>query len=129
MASYHCLIAMLSPEQRTQLKARAHHLDPVVMIGDAGLSETVLREIDAALKSHELIKIRVLGDDRDIRAALAAEISSRLEAALVQRIGKLIIFYRPRPAEAEKTVRRRKPSGPRQTKKLQGARVQAIRRR
>lgn len=120
---------MLSPEQRTQLKARAHHLDPVVMIGDAGLSETVLREIDAALKSHELIKIRVLGDDRDIRAALAAEISSRLEAALVQRIGKLIIFYRPRPAEAEKTVRRRKPSGPRQTKKLQGARVQAIRRR
>ena len=87
----------LTPAQRRALRARAHHLHPVVMIGDAGLTATVTREIDIALKSHELIKIRVLGDDRDARQSLIDSICSQLDAAAVQHIGKILVVYRPRP--------------------------------
>ena len=105
----------LTPTERRALRARAHHLHPVVMVGEAGLTPPVLREIDLALKSHELIKIRVLGDDRDRRAAMEAEMCSVLDAAEVQTIGKVIVLYRPLPEEpaaaAGETSRRprRKP--------------------
>jgi putative YhbY family RNA-binding protein len=89
----------LSPVERKALKARAHHLQPVVMIGEAGLTPAVLNEIDLNLKSHELIKIRVHGDDRQHRSALNEEICRRLGAAAVQQIGKTLVVYRPRPAE------------------------------
>lgn len=87
----------LTPAQRRALKARAHHLHPVVMIGDAGLTPTVLREIDINLKSHELIKIRVLGDDRSARAELIDAICTPLDAVAVQHIGKILVIFRPRP--------------------------------
>lgn len=90
----------LNPAQRRDLKARAHHLHPVVMISDSGLTPTVMHEIDISLKSHELIKIRVLGDDRVARADMIAEICTRLDAAPVQRIGKILVIYRPRPDDA-----------------------------
>ena len=89
----------LTPAERRTLKARAHHLRPVVMIGEAGLTPAVLMEIDLNLKSHELIKIRVHGDDRQHRSALNEEICRRLGAAAVQQIGKMLVVYRPRPAE------------------------------
>jgi len=89
----------LTPAQRRALKAKAHHLQPVVMVGDAGLTPTVLREIDISLKSHELIKIRVLGDDRTMRAGLIDAICTPLEAAVVQHIGKILVIFRPRPAD------------------------------
>lgn len=88
---------ILNPAQRRDLKARAHHLHPVVMISEAGLTPTVMHEIDISLKSHELIKIRVLGDDRTARTDMIAEICSRLDAASVQHIGKILVIYRPRP--------------------------------
>lgn len=90
---------ILNPVQRRELKARAHHLHPVVMIGDAGLTPTVVREIDIGLKSHELIKIRVFGDDRASRQSLIDDICARLGAAAVQHIGKILVIYRPRPAD------------------------------
>jgi len=90
----------LNPAQRRALKARAHHLHPVVMVGDAGLTPTVLHEIDINLKSHELIKIRVLGDDRTARAGLIDTICTQLEAAAVQHIGKILVIFRPRPDDA-----------------------------
>lgn len=90
----------LTPAERRALKARAHHLQPVVMIGDAGLTPKVLREIDISLKSHELIKIRVLGDDRDARADMVAAICEPLDAAPVQHIGKILVIFRPRPDDA-----------------------------
>jgi putative YhbY family RNA-binding protein len=90
----------LSSAQRRALKARAHHLQPVVMIGDAGLTPSVTQEIEIALKSHELIKIRVLGDDREVRAALFQAICTQLDAASVQHIGKILVIYRPRPEDA-----------------------------
>jgi len=113
----------LSPVERKALKARAHHLDPVVMIGDAGLTPAVLREIRLALASHELIKVRVLGDDRDARQEMLTTICAELEAAPVQAIGKLLVLFRPKPEE-KTTAKPRKPSGPRRTKKQLGARAE-----
>ena len=107
----------LSPAERKALKARAHHLDPVVMIGDAGLTPAVMREIHLALNIHELIKIRVLGDDRDARAAMLTSICTELLAAPVQNIGKLLVVFRAKPAEAADPAKPRKPRGPRKTKK------------
>src|SRR3954470_20568418 len=105
----------LTPAVRRELKARAHHLQPVVMIGDSGLTAEVLREIEANLKAHELIKVRVLGDDREARLDLVAAICDQTGAAAVQQIGKILVFYRPRPAEEEKAPKRRRAvrKGPR----------------
>ena len=89
----------LTSAERRALKARAHHLAPVVMIGDAGLTPQVLHEIDVNLKSHELIKIRVLGDDRDTRAAIINTVCMELQAAPVQHIGKILVIFRPRPED------------------------------
>ena len=103
------------------------------MVGEAGLTPPVLHEIDVGLKSHELIKVRVLGDDRQARAALIAAICAQLKAASVQHIGKILVVYRPRPADepapaprktgdakpaAGKTTHRpRTKKGPRRTKR------------
>lgn len=84
----------LTPEARRALRARAHGLNPVVSIAESGLSESVLKEIDACLKSHELIKIRVYGDDRAQRETYLAEICASLGAAPVQHIGKLLVVWR-----------------------------------
>ena len=89
----------LTPAERRALRARAHHLNPIVMIGEAGLTPAVLREIDLALRSHELVKVRVLGDDRERRARLDGEICAALDANCVQQIGKMLVLYRPRPPE------------------------------
>lgn len=85
----------LSPEQRKFLKAQGHGLKPVVMIGNAGLTEAVKLETDRALQAHELIKVRVLGDDRVARETWFMELCESLDAAPVQHIGKLLMLYRP----------------------------------
>lgn len=109
----------LTPAQRRELRARAHHLQPVVMISEAGLVPGVVREVEAALRSHELIKIRVLGDDRTARAALCKSICEATGAQPVQSIGKLLVVYRPRPPEEPKKTapRRPRPKPPRRTKR------------
>lgn len=89
----------LTPKERQALKARAHKLNPVVLLGAQGLTDAVMREIDRALTAHELIKVRVPGDDRDEREDMFATIAERLGAARVQMIGKLLVLYRPRPEE------------------------------
>jgi putative YhbY family RNA-binding protein len=89
----------LTPAERRALRARAHPLHPIIMIGEAGLTPSVMKEIDLALKSHELIKIRVLGDDRDARAAMMEEICAALGANPVQQIGKILVVFRPRPED------------------------------
>jgi RNA-binding protein len=89
----------LSSAERRTLRARAHDIDPVVLVGDAGLSDAVVAETDRALLAHGLIKVRVFGDDRDARQAMAAALEQRLGAALVQAIGKLIVLWRPRPED------------------------------
>ena len=86
--------ATLSSAQRSELRGRAHHLEPVVMIGDAGLTAAVMAEIDRALNAHELIKIRVHGDDRGARLQMLADICTQAACAPVQNIGKLLIIWR-----------------------------------
>jgi RNA-binding protein len=76
------------------LRAQAHHLNPVIMIGNVGLSAAVKKEIDLALRHHELIKIKISGDDREIREKMLTEICDELAAAPVQNIGKTLIVYR-----------------------------------
>ena len=71
----------LNSEQRSQLRSLAHNLDPVVMIGDAGLTDAVLKEIDISLNAHELIKIRVFGDDREVRLEMLDTICQQMDAA------------------------------------------------
>ncbi|HYF58977.1 MAG TPA: ribosome assembly RNA-binding protein YhbY, partial [Burkholderiaceae bacterium] len=85
----------LSSAERRALRARAHDLDPVVMIGDAGLSDGVVAETERALAAHGLIKVRVFGDDREAREAIGARLVERLGCALVQSIGKLLVLWRP----------------------------------
>ena len=91
----------LTSAERRELRARAHHLNPVVMVGESGATPAVLHEIDIALKSHELIKIRILGDDRERRERLDAEICAALGASPVQAIGKMLVLFRERPEEAD----------------------------
>lgn len=81
--------------QRLELKARAHSLKPIVIIGTGGLSPSVMEEIERSLKSHDLLKIRVMNDDREARDAMLQEICALLNAASVQHIGKILVVYRP----------------------------------
>ena len=89
----------LTARERAHLKARAHALEPVVHIGGSGATETVVAEVDRALTSHELIKVRIGSDDRDERVAIGEQICERTSAAAVHRVGKILILWRPRPAE------------------------------
>ena len=91
----------LEKEQRLALKAEAHSLDPVVLLGAAGVTEAVIAEIDRALTAHSLIKVRVPIDDRLERESIFAAIADRVGAARVQAIGKLVVLYRPTPPEDE----------------------------
>lgn len=94
----------LTSDQRRHLKSLAHHLNPVVMIGNNGLTDAVMREIALNLDAHELIKIRVLGDDRDLRNQFMQQICTDLLAAPVQHIGKLLLIYRPGNDDKRKIV-------------------------
>ena len=86
----------LTSAERSALRARAHSLTPVVSIAENGLTESVLREIELNLKSHELIKIRVYGDSRENRITYLEKICADLNAAPVQHIGKLLVLWKPK---------------------------------
>ena len=87
----------LSPAQRKEKRAEAHHLEPVVMVGAEGVTAAVLKEADGALNAHGLIKVRMLSDSRDERAAALLQMAERLSAAAIQHIGKLLVLWRPMP--------------------------------
>jgi RNA-binding protein len=87
----------LTPGQRARLKARAHALEPVVQVGQAGVSDTVLAEVDRSLTAHGLIKVRLAGADRDTRDELAQTLSDRTDATVVQQVGRVLVLWRPRP--------------------------------
>jgi len=109
----------LTTTERRALRADAHHLDPVVMIGGDGLTPAVVKEADAALKAHGLIKVRVLGDDRQAREDIFAQLCDQLNAAPIQHIGKLLVLWRPIPEkEAAADDTRKGGAGPREVKIL-----------
>ena len=110
----------LSPAERKQKRAEAHHLDPVVLVGGAGLTDTVRAEIDAALRAHGLVKVRVGIESRSAREELLGTLADALGAAAVQHIGKLLVLWRP-PAPHEKVEREDRMPGPKVVKVLKFA--------
>jgi RNA-binding protein len=90
---------MLTPSERKALKAKAHKLDPVVQIGDKGLTEQVIAEIDRALRAHELIKVRAAALDRDAREEVFEQIAEKTQAQAVQHIGKVFVLFRKKNDE------------------------------
>lgn len=105
----------LTSHQRKEKRADAHHLDPVVLIGGDGLTPAVIREIDAALNAHGLIKVRVFSDERTSREAMLTTLTDQLGAAAIQHIGKLLVLWRPVPPK-EKAERDDRKPGPRTVK-------------
>ena len=91
----------LTPRERAHLKGRAHALEPIVQIGQGGLSDAVLGELERALTAHELIKVRINGTDRDARQETADAICTRTGASAVQQVGKILVLWRPRPEEQD----------------------------
>ena len=110
----------LTPAQRKDHRAEAHHLDPVVMIGSDGLTANVKKEIDAALNAHGLIKVRVQSDDRVGREGIFQSLATDLHAAPIQHIGKLLVLWRPMP-EKEKKIDEGRMPGPRDIKVLKNS--------
>ena len=107
----------LSPIERRALRAQAHALDPVVMIGDQGLTPAVILEIERNLKAHELIKVRASTGEREARESWLHEICLALHAAPVQHIGKMLVIWRKKTEEVEKKA------APRKTDRRTGAKA------
>jgi RNA-binding protein len=84
----------LTPAQRQYLKGLAHSLSPVILIGEKGLTEAVLKETERALKAHELIKIKAGSDEKETRSQWLERICAELDASPVQQIGKILVIYR-----------------------------------
>jgi putative YhbY family RNA-binding protein len=123
----------LNPAFRRELRARAHHLQPVVIVGQHGLTAAVLHEIEVNLLAHELIKVRVFSDERAERDAMLERICAELGASPVQHIGKLLVLWRlapEAPADAPagpRTGGRRRPGAPLKEKTMAKSKPQARR--
>ena len=86
----------LTEKQKKHLRDLAHAREPVVMIDQGGLSPAITAELETALGAHELVKVRARVGDRDQRDEIFAELVKQTKSALVQRIGNVGVFYRPR---------------------------------
>jgi RNA-binding protein len=91
----------LTSKQRQYLRGLAHPLEPVVRVGRAGLSASVIEETKHSLNAHELIKVRIENDDSAERKSIAADLAAACTAELAGTIGKLAILYRPRDEDPE----------------------------
>jgi RNA-binding protein len=89
----------LTAKDRARLKARAHALEPNVSVGHAGGTPSVIAEVERALAKHELIKVKVQLDDRDERKQVGEDLAAATGAAVVHRVGKIVILFRPKPDE------------------------------
>lgn len=89
----------LNTKQKQFLRSQAHHLNPVVLLGQHGLTDAVMAEIELALTTHELIKVRVPGQDREDKKAIIDRISETTGAELIQTVGHIAVLYRPHPEE------------------------------
>ncbi len=94
----------LSASQKRHLRALAHPLRPVVLVGQAGVTAALLREADLALQAHELIKLKISASDRELRDEMIERISEQCGAETVQRIGHTVVLYRPNPKKRQPLV-------------------------
>ncbi|MDH4109486.1 MAG: ribosome assembly RNA-binding protein YhbY [Gammaproteobacteria bacterium] len=85
---------MLTESQKKFLRGMGHQLKPVVMVGDAGLSDAVLKEFDQTIRHHELVKVRIRAGDRQARDDIISELCRQGDAELVTRIGNVALIYR-----------------------------------
>ncbi len=111
----------IHPSFKIELRANAHHLKPVVIIGLAALTKGVLKEIDLNLKSHQLIKVRMMQDNAKDRKSITEELCLKLRAHLIQNIGKVLVIYRTGDTvlehdTPEKLTKKSNMSGPREMK-------------
>lgn len=95
-------ISKLSPKEKKILKAKAHHLNPIIIIGQNGLTQPVLDEIEIALEHHELIKIKANQHDKEDCNTYANEVCQSLKAEFIGRIGKTLIIYRKKQNSKKK---------------------------
>jgi RNA-binding protein len=96
----------LSESQKKYLRGRGHDLKPLIMVGDAGLSESLLAEYESTLAHHELIKVKLRGRDRESRDAMIMKLCNDYDAALIQRTGNIALLYRANPdKDPEKRLR------------------------
>jgi RNA-binding protein len=100
---------VLSAKFKRELKQQAHHLHPVIIIGQHGLTPAVITETDKSLKAHELIKVKINHPERLVRKEMALDLSTATKADLVQTIGSMTLLYRPKPAEAVKKIVKKAP--------------------
>lgn len=89
----------LTEPQRKLLRGLAHPLKPLIRVGNAGLSEALLKELDLQLAHHELLKVRLAAPSREERDGALADLAARSGSALVTRIGNVAVLYRPRSDE------------------------------
>lgn len=100
---------VLEREQRLELRAQAHHLSAIVRIGSQGVTDAVMKELERALDAHGLVKVHFASDDREERTAFYNDAADKLNAARIQQIGKMLVFWRePKetPEQKEKAERR-----------------------
>lgn len=98
----------LTARQRQYLRSQAHHLKPVVLLGQHGLTDAVLAEIDQALEIHELIKVRIPGVDREEKREITEAITAATGATLVQTVGHVAVLFRPQEKNSEYPLPRAK---------------------
>ena len=89
------MTTVLTSAQSRFLRGQAHDLKAMLQVGGKGISDALVAEVDAALEHHELIKVKVAGEDREARDAMIGALADRVGAALVQRIGHTAVLYRP----------------------------------
>jgi RNA-binding protein len=84
----------LAKHQIKHLKSLTHNLKPVIMVGQNGITENLLTELEIAVNHHELVKIKIAGEDRDKRAEMIIQLTEAVSAEIVQRIGKTVTLFR-----------------------------------
>jgi len=84
----------LSKQQLKHLVSLTHNLKPVIMVGQNGVTENILKELEIALDFHELVKIKIAGEDKEGRAEMIKKLSSASSVEIVQKIGKTLTLYR-----------------------------------
>ncbi len=125
---------ILERDERITRRAQAHHITFSILLGNAGLTDAVIKEVDRELTVHGLVKVKVPGDDREERTRIYTELADKLNAARIQAIGKTLVLYRPIPENPEqepvKTVHKpakrfaaKSPIAPRKTRARKAGRV------
>ena len=89
----------LTTSQRRYLRGICHQLHPIVTVAEKGVSPSIVKELDAALKAHEIVKVRISAPDRETKAAWTTELVAASRAELVQQIGHVLSLYRKHPSE------------------------------